>query len=111
MNELEQDIKNTQVSIQEANEEIKLAEALDRLQLNPDFKVVINEAYIEAESTRICLAMSDNEMRHPDAQAALAKSAYAIGALNEFLCRIINAGNQAKAMLPEHEKSLEEIEK
>ena len=47
------DQQQIQISIEQANEVIALAEALERLQANKDFQVVIAKGYFEKEAIRL----------------------------------------------------------
>lgn len=92
-------IETLNSSIERNKKIIALANALERLQKNRDFKEVISEGYFREEAIRLVHLKSDPSLKSPDKQAALLRDIDAIGALSEYFRTIrYNAGMAAQSI-------------
>ena len=103
-----------QVEIIEATKEqaliaVKLADCLERLTNNADWKTVIDEAYCKEHAIRLVRQKALPSMDKPELQTAIIKSIDAIGELQQFLFSVERQGMMAKEALHDAELAIEEI--
>ena len=84
------DIIQIENHIKELTKKVKLHEALERLEKNPEFKKVINEAYISEEGKRLIGLRGDTSIEEP-IQKQVLKSIDGIGYFQSFLCPLNNS--------------------
>lgn len=104
-------IHEIELSITQAQEFIRRAEALERLYKNPDFQEIVVKGYFEREPIRLVHLKSDPNMQAPDRQAGIIKEMDGIGSLRGYFQVIFMQGNQAQEAISESEEALEEIRK
>lgn len=103
----QQDIDLIEVSLKDAKETVGLAEALQRLHKNRDFKKVILEGFFEKEAIRLVHLKGQPEAQTEELQKAIIAQIDAIGSLRGYFGKIFQAGNQASKSINEYEKELE----
>ena len=82
---MEQSLNSLEAQIRELRQKIKLGQALDRLEMNNDFKLLIKEAYFQDEASKITLQIGSPVGL---SDALLFEKLKGISALNRFLSTI-----------------------
>jgi hypothetical protein len=109
MNEQEMQIKNVEISIDSAKEAIKMADALNRLHKNKDFKRVILEGYLREHPAQLAILSADPEMATPDRQAHVSRLFTGIGALAKYFDQIFTTGDRMEYEIEQAEATLDEL--
>ena len=109
MNEVEQQIEQLEISIEQAKTSIEMADALERLYENKDFKTVITHGYFTDEASRLVLAKAMPELSGDEAQKDIENCIIAVGHLRQHLNSIFVKGNMAKKALHDAQDTREEI--
>ena len=105
-------VAEIQLHIDEARHFVELGNALERLERNPDFKLLIQGDYLQSEAVRLVhlLADPDEYNQSPTQQAKIKQDIHAIGALAQYFNVIRwKAGNAAQS-IAEGEATREEME-
>ena len=105
MNTLDQ----IEISIEQAKYKISLFKALEKLSKNKDFKLLINEGYLEKEAIRLVHLKSDFQMSGDDQQAYINRAIDSIGQLRSYLSSVYQQGANAMQALEDHELTREEL--
>ena len=105
----ENEIHQVEISIQQAKESIALGEALNRLSLNPDFKLVVLENYLREEPIRLTRLKASPQCKSEELQTAIIKSLDAIGELIQYLGVLERQAEMSAQALAADEQTLEEI--
>lgn len=103
---MDQSIEELEVNIAEAREAVKLADALERLHNNADFKTVITSGYFTEEATRLVSAKAAPNLQADEMQAAIVRAIDAIGGLQQYFNKLFAQGDMARNAI---EASQEEI--
>ena len=99
-----------ELSIQEAQNRVELAEALRRLKGNADFNLLIGQTYFVNHAARTVSLLASPAMQSPVNQTLLMGDLRAISELQQFLNMIEVEGAKASDSLKELEQArLEEI--
>lgn len=109
MNEIEQNLKQIEISVEEAKATVALAEALQRLHDNADFKAVIISGYFEKESQRSVMLKSDINFQGPENQKQIDDIITGIGMLGQYFHKIFTLGEQAHQGLVADEETRQEL--
>jgi len=109
VNEQENDILEVEVSIKEYEEAIALMEALDRLQTNKDFDLVITEGLFKEESARAVILRADPMMQSESEQKNVNDIITTIGGMWAYFSKIYGLGQRAKDNLASDETTKEEL--
>ena len=107
---MNEDIKQIQVNIKEAEERVALGECLKRLSKNRDFKKLIEQRYFKDESHRLVMVKSSPACQTPEIQAEILRDLDGIGSLYQFFNAI---GSEAKHMaynIEQDKRMIEELE-
>lgn len=92
-------IEQIESDIQENKTVVEIAEALQRLRKNRDFKRIIEEGYFYDEAVRLVHLKSDPAFQTPERQRDILTQIDAIGALSQYFQTIRHrAGIAAKAI-------------
>lgn len=103
------ELEAVQISIDKAKKAVDLMNALDKLQKNRNFDLLINKGYLEEEALRLVYLKSDFQMSSPEQQDFITKGIEGIGQLRNFLSMVYRQGESAKAALADHENTREQI--
>ena len=113
---MSEQIKQLEMSIDEAKELIALGESIERLYKNKDFKKVILEGYFKDEAVRLVMSKSNPmllqgspTMKSDDIQRDLDRMIFSIGFLQQFFFTRLQFAEQAKKALADSESMLEEL--
>lgn len=109
MREVESQLQQIEISLEEAQHQVALAEALQRLHDNADFKLVILKGYFEQECQRtVMLKFAANyigEQNQKDAENVLT----GIGMLGQYFRKIFIRGEQADRAIQADSATREEL--
>jgi len=94
-------IEEISITLKEAKEQIAFAEALERLQKNPDFIKVIEEGYLKKEAIRLVhsKAIYSDVMQDEKTQKMILKDIDAIGSLINYFNMQFKSADMAKQTL------------
>lgn len=103
------DEEQIQITIEQAKEMVALGEAIQRLQRNADFQLVIDKGYFEKEAIRLVLLKSNP---HPQIQAAemqiqIDNDIRSIGTLFQYLNLCLHNAHMATGSIEANEAELE----
>ncbi len=106
---LEQQIQEVEVTLEQARRQVKLADAIKRLETNPDFKLVFKDAYFTHEAARLVALTADDNMQSEQSQLAIQHSIRGIGELRQFLSVKLMQGEMAEKAIIECGETLDEL--
>jgi hypothetical protein len=101
------ELESIDVTIEQAEQAVALAESLQRLGENKDFKKLIHENYFKEEPVRLVLLKAVPQMAGDNEQKSIDIAITGIGAFRQYLSTVYMLGNQAQKALQD---SLEERE-
>jgi len=102
-------LDSLQITIEQAEEAIAMADALKRLHKNKDFRSVIVDGYFKSEASRIVLLKADPEMQTPENQSDVNNIITSIGGLYGYFGKINALANMLVNQLANDEATREEI--
>jgi hypothetical protein len=103
------DLQQIEVSLQECRGAIEKMEAFERLLNNRDFKLVIEQGFLQDEAVRSTWALADPELQGAENQEMLRRIQMGIGYLRQYFNKIVNQGRQAQKMIVDLEETRSEI--
>jgi len=109
MSELEQQMHQVEVTIEECEEQIAQAEALERLHKNTDFKKIILTDYFEKNAIRTVMMKSAAGHEGEKEQKNLDNVLIGIGQLGQYFHKIFAFGEGAARAMEEHKNTREEL--
>lgn len=94
-----------QTTLDEAKKKVKLGEALERLERNKDFKLVIEHEFLTQEPLRLVSLLSDSNMQAEHLQKAITMDLRAGSAMDGFF-RLLrrNAEQAAQSVIDTEEQ-------
>jgi len=104
-----EDIKEIEVTIDQAKEQVERMEALDRLRQNKDWKNIIEEGYFEKEASRLVCALGEPALQEDKQQEQLQNMMKGVTWFRQYLNSIYMFGRQAQQAMPSYEQTREEI--
>lgn len=105
----EEQLNKIEISLENAKKAIDLANALQRLHENPDFKTVILQDYFVDESSRAVRLKSDPEMATVEKQKNVDDIIISIGGLFRYFGKIYRLGDMSIRALEADQNTREEI--
>jgi len=105
----ENQLEQVELGIKEAEEMIELADSLQRLHNNKDFKIVITNGYFVEEARRAVLLKSDPEMQSNEHQKQVDNIILSVGGLYAYFNKTYQMGNMAQRSLEDNEQTRSEI--
>lgn len=96
-------------NISEAKKLVDLADSLERLRENRDFKKVVLEGYFEKEAIRLVLLKADPNFQTPERQDSIWSQIDAIGNLHQYFQTIYQQAAIARKSIEADEAIREEI--
>jgi len=109
MNSIEQQMHEVEVTIEQCEEQIAQAEALQRLHKNADFKKLILEEYFEKNAIRAVMMKSASGHEGEKEQKNLDNVLIGIGQLGQYFHKIFTFGEGAARAMEEHKNTREEL--
>jgi hypothetical protein len=104
-------IEEFELDVATAKEHVALADALGRLQKSKDFKLIINEGYIQKEAIRLVSLKAHPAMQEDKRQAAIVKSMDAIGSLEQYFSMLYAVGANSELAIDEANEAIVEMSK
>lgn len=98
-----------ELNIKQAKKIVELADSLERLSNNRDFKKIIQEGYFEQEAIRLVHLKADVNFQTPERQASIIQQIDAIGALNKYFETVFYRANQARKAIEADEETRDEL--
>lgn len=109
MSLIEDQVRQIEQNIKEAQKIKDLGDALARLMTNRDFKKVIQEGYFEKEAVRLVHLKADTSMQSDDSQKSILTQIDGIGNLSQYLRTVEHLGRMAAKSIASDEAELAEI--
>lgn len=106
--ELENELKQIEVSIEELQSFVNRKNQLKRLSENKDFQQLIEEEYLIQEASRMLLLRDDPNLP-AGKKAFLEADMYGPGAFKRYLSTIYQMGNIAENNISEMRETMEDI--
>lgn len=102
-------VAEIEVSMQQAKQTIAMADALERLHHNADFKQIILEGYFKDEAVRLVHIKGDPNLQDPVKQASIVRDMDAIASLRLFFGTIYQRADWARSAMDAGQEALDEI--
>lgn len=102
-------VRQIEEGIQRDKQHIELDKALQRLESNRDFKLIIREGYLEKEAIRLVHLKGDPAMGTPDRQLSVVSQIDAIGRLAEYLRGVMRNASLALKSIESAEAVRDEL--
>lgn len=102
------DIKEIEIALEDAQKEIELGRAVERLNANRDFKTVFLDGYFKDEAARLAMLYSHPGLR-PDIQEAVQRDLCGPGAVVRYLQTILQAAQTASNVIAQGNEALDEL--
>jgi hypothetical protein len=102
-------IKVIEENIKAARKLVDLADALERLKSNKDFKTIVMEGYFEKEAIRLVQAKANPALQSPEMQRSIITQIDSIGNLNVFFSTLVQQASMARKSIEQDEAAIEEI--
>lgn len=102
-------LQEIDISIKKAKKLTDTADALQRLQLNKDFKTVVESGYFQDEAVRLVHLKADQNFQSPDAQRSIVQQIDAIGALHQYFQTVFYKATVARKSIDSDEETRQEI--
>lgn len=103
------EVQEIELSIENARKMVKLAESLERLHDNPDFKDVITEGYFKDEAVRLVSLKAAPQMQDDHSQALIVKDIDGIGSLRQYFHTIYQMADNAQRAIEDGQAALDEM--
>lgn len=110
MNQADEQIQEFELTIADAKAQVGLAEALERLHKNPDFRQVIVDGYFRDEAARMVSLLGEPNAQEPAMQTAINNSLRSISELRQHFTKIFHFGELAHRAIEESQQAITEIE-
>ena len=105
----ENELEMIELSTEQAKEKIALAEALERLQKNRDYKKIFTNKFFNTHATRLVKLKADMRMQDEPNQKYINSQIDAIGQLNQFMLFVKQEGVIAEQTIASNEEARESI--
>lgn len=105
----EDTIKAIEANIKEAKKFVAVADALERLESNRDFKLLIGDGYFTREAVRLVHLKADPSMQKDENQKSIVSQMDAIGSLSQFFVAVRQQANLARKAIEADEQTIEDI--
>jgi len=109
MNDIERQMHEVEVTLEQCEEQIAQADALERLHKNADFKKIILEDYFEKNAIRTVMMKSAAGQEGEKEQKNLDNVLIGIGQLGQYFHKIFTFGEGASRAIEEHRATREEL--
>ncbi len=107
--QVERDVDDMQITIQQAQQQVGLGDALLRLQQNPDFQLLIMQEYLKDQAARLGHLLSDHTMQTKEKRKPIIKEIESIGNFLSFLRVTGQRAAMAKEAIRVNEEELANI--
>lgn len=104
-----EDLDSIEISIEQAKKAIARKDCLARLQMNPDYKEIIEKGFLEAHAIRQVMLKAHPGLQSEANQKILDQQIAAIGGFQQFLIGVYSEGMNAMQALGEDEATREDL--
>lgn len=104
-----EDVQQVELSIEQAKKLIARKDALVRLQMNPDFKLLIEDGFLSDHAVRQVMLKAHPGYMDEKHQKIFDTQIMAVGGLKQFLVSIFAEGMNAEQAIRSDERTLEEL--
>ena len=109
MNEREAQLHQIEISLEDAQRNIFLAETLDRLHKNNDFQAIIVQGFFKDEASRAVLLRADPEMFEEREQKQIDDIITSIGGLRQYFHKIFRMGQMSQQSMEADKQTRQEL--
>jgi len=102
-------VQQIEESIKASKKRIEMDKALERLESNADFKLLITDGYLQAESVRLVHLKSDPAVQSAEKQAAINAQIDAIGGLLQYFRTVSQLASQSVRAIEADDAEIEEL--
>lgn len=102
-------IEAIEQNIKELKKFVEAGEALERLQGNRDFKLLVTEGYFKDEAIRLVHLKADPNFQTPDRQQTIVSQMDAIGALSHYFNTVFQKASMADKAIEADEETRDEM--
>lgn len=102
-------IQRIEANISSAKEVVEFDKALQRLEANRDFRLVIRDGYLKAEAIRLVHVKADPAFQTPERQAAVLAQIDAIGNLLQYFRTVSQQARMATKAIESDEAARDEL--
>lgn len=102
-------VQEIQLTLDEAKKKVKLGEALERLERNKDFKLLIDEEFLKQEAIRQVSLLSDPAFQTPHMQASVISDMRGGATLQSFFRLVSRNASMAAQAVHDSEEQLAQI--
>jgi len=103
----ESELEYMESSLEQAEDQVSIGEAIERLLVNEDFKQVITEGYLKEEPSRLIGLMSAPNFQDAETQSLCTKDLHSIGAFQRFISTQRMQAQSASAAIVEYKQQIE----
>lgn len=105
----EQEVAMIEDSIKKSKARVALAESLNKLLKNKDFKAVFLDHFMVSEVSRTVRLMADPSCQDPKQQQLFENMLIAVGQVDQFIQKTLMMGDRALNDIADSEAELEDI--
>lgn len=109
INEREAQLQQIEISLEDAQANVALAEKLNRLHKNKDFQDVIISGYFKDEASRAVLLKSDPEMCEDREQKQINDIITSIGGLRQYFHKIFRLGQMSEQSMEADKQTRQDL--
>lgn len=109
MSQLQEEIKQVELSIEEAKKAVNEAELAYKLSTNAAFKKLVLEGYFVEEAARLAHLLTDPEMVNQGAVPQIENAIKGIGGFKRYLSTKMQLGAIAENAIRDNQETLEEL--
>ena len=109
LNQAEQQLQELEITLEDAQNRLSMAEALQRLHNNPDFMKVILDGYFAKEAQRVVMARADVNFHSEENLKQNMDVITGIGQLGAFFHKTFVFGESAARAIEADKQTKEEI--
>lgn len=105
----QEEMRQVEITIEEARKFIAIGDAIERLEKNEDFKKVIFDGYFVEEAARVTSLLADPSMQRPEMQTKLHHALRAISEFKQHLLTTKLMVEQFRSDLEDNLNTLEDL--
>ena len=109
LNEREAQLQQIEISLEDAQANVALAEKLNRLHKNADFQDLIISGYFKDEASRAVLLKSDPEMCEDREQKQISDIITSIGGLRQYFHKVFRLGQMSEQSMEADKQTRQEL--
>ena len=106
----EDQYREIQISMEEAQHSINLQDALQRLHTHADFQQIVLSGYFEVQAINLVSMVGQHQMQSAEHQTAIKNDMLAISGLKEYFRMLNVQGNRARQAIKDSQEALHEMD-